>query len=332
LFNLSSSIKKVKKKGPFVSLRRPVRLSGPEAAIEKDLLSLDSLSLAEVETLFARCRSLPSVSNSVLESRQRLYWASLFLEPSTRTRISFDMAVHEAGAQLISLDPERSSLKKNETLIDTFLNLEAMGVHGLIVRTTDQDSFFSAASKTSMRILNAGSGATEHPTQALLDAYTLTERFGSVSQLKIGYIGDVAHSRVARSGRALLSRMGAEVIVAGPSGFISEDWSSAQREVSELYSSCDAVILLRAQTERHGAQVADMSNYLNEFGLSEKRVKDLKPGAVVLHPGPCNRGVEIESSVLDMDRCLMMRQVKNGVKIRTALISMYSEPYRSQKS
>ncbi len=253
------------------------------------------------------------------------YWATVFLEPSTRTRLSFEIAIHAAHAKALTLDPEHSSLKKNESLLDTFLNLKAMGIHGAVVRTADHEALLHAAAKTDLRILNAGSGTLEHPTQALLDAVTLIQQFGEIHGLSIGYVGDVAHSRVARSGRNLFQRLGARVIAAGPKDFFSDDWMKAQRSIDELYDTCDAVIALRTQSERHGVPTSGQNEFLSRYGVTTQRLSQMKPRAVVLHPGPCNRGVEIHEEVLSDPRCLMFKQVQNGVRVRTYLIEKFSQ-------
>lgn len=199
-----------------------------------------------------------------------------------------------------------------------------MGVHGAVVRTSDHESLISAASLTELCILNAGSGIEEHPTQALLDALTLMQRFGNLSGLRLGYVGDVAHSRVARSGRALLQRLGVQILAAGPNDFVSDDWKNSRVEADELYRTCDAVIALRVQKERHTTGIQTGADFLETFGVSTKRLEQMKPSAVVLHPGPCNRGVEIDDAVVSHPRCLMFQQVKNGVRVRTEVIQRFS--------
>lgn len=265
------------------------------------------------------------------QSQPHFYWATVFLEPSTRTRLSFEIAIHEAGCKILTLDPDQSSLKKDESLLDTFLNLQAMGVHGAVVRTTDHDSLLGATTQTSLRVLNAGSGIHEHPTQALLDAVTLMQRFGAVQGLRIGYVGDVAHSRVARSGRDLFRRLGAQVLAAGPDDFVSSDWKECRVDTDELYSTCDAVIALRVQKERHIDGIQAAADFLETFGVSIRRLEQMKSSAVVLHPGPCNRGIEIDSAVVSHPRCLMFQQVQNGVRVRTQLIQQFSNSLEVQK-
>ncbi len=250
---------------------------------------------------------------------------NLFFESSTRTRISFDLAERRLSADVVQFTSESSSVKKGETLRDTARNLEAMKIDIVVVRhsAAGVPKFLSEVLKAN--VVNAGDGAHEHPTQALLDMYTLRERFGSLEGLKVCILGDIAHSRVARSNIHGLLTMGAKVSVCGPRTLIPRGIEQMGVEVhhdlDEALKDVDAINVLRIQLERmEKAYFPSIREYHNVYGLTTERLAKAKKTAVVLHPGPINRDVELSADVADGERSLILRQVLNGVAVRMAVL------------
>jgi len=251
--------------------------------------------------------------------------ATLFFEPSTRTRLSFEKAAKTLSADTISFTPTTSSLTKGESLKDTVLTVQALGVDLMVVRHSATGAPWRVAEWVSVPVVNGGDGAHQHPTQALLDALTLRQRFGTLDGLRIGIVGDIRHSRVARSGVHAFSTLGAEVTLIAPPTLLpihTEGWpASSTSEFDDVLTELDAVYLLRVQTERGGASVfPSLAEYTARFGLTAERFGRLKPDAVVLHPGPMIRGVEIAAVVADDPRSLVLDQVRNGVAARMAVL------------
>lgn len=255
----------------------------------------------------------------------------LFFEPSTRTRVSFEYATHRLGGHSVFLGRKDSSIQKGETVLDTGRNLVAMGFDGLILRHEDRHLPYAMAERLDVPIINAGNGTGEHPTQALLDGLTLLRHFdrkgGDLSGLNVTIIGDVVHSRVARSDVRLLNALGAQVTVAGPSMFLpktGEDGWEARRVTrrEEALEGADAVIMLRVQTERIHGDVIDTNQFIRDWGLDQAIVEeDMEPHAVIMHPGPVIRGVELTGSVADGERSLILDQVSYGVAVRQAVLA-----------
>ncbi len=245
--------------------------------------------------------------------------ANLFFEPSTRTRLSFDLAAKRLGAEVITFNPGTSSTTKGESLRDTVLTVSAIGADIMVVRHNLEGVPTAAAEWTGKPVVNAGDGTNEHPTQALLDAVTLKRHFGEVTGLTIGIVGDVAHSRVANSLIHLLPSLGADLVVAGPEEWLpSTDLVEKSTSLETLLPDLDVVYLLRVQTERGGVITED---YVNDFRLDERRASMLRDRAIVMHPGPMNRGVEIDDAVADSPRAKMNEQVRNGVPTRMAVFA-----------
>jgi len=254
----------------------------------------------------------------------------LFFEPSTRTRVSFEYATDMLGGYSLFLSEKDSSVKKGETVRDTVRNLVAMGFDGMVIRHNDRHLPFTLADSLDVSIINAGNGSGEHPTQALVDALTLSRTFGrpnaDLSGKKVAIIGDVVHSRVARSDVYALTRLGADVVVAGPSMLLpnddSDEWE-AERVTSrkEALQGADAVIMLRVQTERIHGDVIDTNSFIRDWGIDQRVVEEeMESDAVILHPGPVIRGVELTGSVADGPRSLILDQVTNGVAVRQAVL------------
>ncbi len=251
--------------------------------------------------------------------------ATMFFEPSTRTKLSFEKAAKALSADIMSFSPSTSSLSKGESLKDTVLTVQAMGTDAMVVRHTATGAPWRVAEWVDQPVLNAGDGAHQHPTQALLDALTIRQRFGTLDGLRIGVVGDIRHSRVARSDVFAFNTLGAEVTMVAPKTLLpiqTDGWPAQTTEdLDEVLTELDVVYLLRVQAERGGASVfPSLSEYTTRYGMTVQRFSRLKPDTVVLHPGPMNRGVEIAAEVADDDRSLILQQVANGVAVRMAVL------------
>jgi aspartate carbamoyltransferase catalytic subunit len=289
-----------------------------------DILSIDSLSDAQIADILGR-GELYFSGNRGRRSSERLNGRiifNLFYENSTRTAMSFATAAYRLGASAIALSVEHSSIKKGETLEDTARTLNAMHPDALVIRHRENGAPAAVASIMDAPVLNAGDGTNEHPTQALLDAATIRQRFGRIEGLKIAICGDIRHSRVARSNAKLLPRLGAEVRLAGPTALMPE--GIPRLSVDEAIGGADVVMMLRVQRERLEEDLGDgPGEYLSRYGLTAERLATASPKAVVMHPGPMNRGVEIEDQVADdPERSLITLQVEMGVAVRMACLEM----------
>jgi aspartate carbamoyltransferase catalytic subunit len=286
-----------------------------------DILSIDALSDGEIAEILERSAQF-FAGNRGRRSAERLHGKivfNLFYENSTRTAMSFATAAHRLGASAISLSVERSSIQKGETLEDTARTLNAMRPDALVIRHRENGAPAAVALIVDAPVLNAGDGTNEHPTQALLDAATIRQRLGRIEGLKVAICGDIRHSRVARSNAKLLPRLGAEVRLAGPPGLAPDGMS-----VDEAIAGADVVMMLRVQRERLEEDLGDApGEYLARYGLTRERLATASESAVVMHPGPMNRGVEIDPSVADdPDRSLIALQVEMGVAIRMACLEL----------
>jgi aspartate carbamoyltransferase catalytic subunit len=285
-----------------------------------DLLSIDSLSDGQIAILLDAAQLFSEASGSSDRLAGKVVF-NCFYESSTRTAMSFAVAATRLGAQALTLSVEHSSVKKGETLADTAVTLDAMGPDAIVLRHRDNGAPAAVAALVSCPVINAGDGTHEHPTQALLDALTLRQQFGRVEGLKVAIVGDIRHSRVARSNARLLGRLGAEVRLAGPPMLLPDDLPGG--DIEEAIAGADAVMMLRVQRERLDDELGDApGEYLNRYGLTEERLALAAPHAVVLHPGPMNRGVEIADTVADCSRSMIRRQVANGVAVRMAVLEL----------
>jgi aspartate carbamoyltransferase catalytic subunit len=289
-----------------------------------DLLSIDSLSDAEIADILDRAE-LYFTGNRGRRSNERLHGRivfNLFYENSTRTAMSFATAAHRLGASAISMSVERSSVAKGETLEDTARTLNAMRPDALVIRHRENGAPAAVALIVDAPVINAGDGTNEHPTQALLDAATLRQRLGRVEGVKVAICGDIRHSRVARSNAKLLSRLGAEVRLAGPPELMPD--GVPPLSIDEAIAGADVVMMLRVQRERLEAELGDgPGEYLARYGLTAERLATAAPAAIVMHPGPMNRGVEIEDRIADdPERSLITLQVEMGVAVRMACLEM----------
>ena len=251
--------------------------------------------------------------------------ATMFFEPSTRTRMSFEKAAKALSADTVSFSPGTSSLSKGESLKDTALTIHAMGVDLMVVRHKATGAPWRLAEWLDIPIVNGGDGAHQHPTQALLDCLTIKQRFGSLEGLTIAIVGDIRHSRVARSNIFAMATLGAKVILVGPPTLLPIDpdaWPvTVSHDLDAVLDELDVVYLLRVQTERGGGSVfPSLSEYTARYGMTSERFARLRSDAVVMHPGPMNRGVEIGHDVADDERSLVLAQVTNGVAARMAVL------------
>jgi aspartate carbamoyltransferase catalytic subunit len=294
----------------------------------KHFLTTQGLGREELEGLLAEAEEFVDVLGRPIPKVPALRGktvATMFFEASTRTRLSFEKAAKALSADTMSFSPGTSALSKGESLKDTVQTIRAMGADLVVVRHKATGAPWRIASWVDVPIVNGGDGAHQHPTQALLDSLTLLQRFGTLDGVRIGIVGDVRHSRVARSDVFAFSTLGAEVTLVAPPTLLPVDsngWPvQAAHDLDDVLPGLDAVYLLRVQAERGGASVfPSLPEYVRRFGMTRERFAALKPDAVVLHPGPMNRGVEIADSVADDPRSLVLDQVANGVAVRMAVL------------
>lgn len=294
----------------------------------KHLLGLEELSRDEINIILSTARSF---KETITRSRKKVpalrgkTIVNLFLEPSTRTRVAFEVAAKRLSADVVTVQGSTSSRVKGETLKDTALNIEALSADMIIMRHSAAGAHKYLSNVVDVPIINAGDGAHEHPTQGLLDVFTMLEHLGSLEGKKVTILGDILFSRVARSNIWALTKLGAEVTLAGPSTLVPERFRNLGVNVChDLKSSltdADVVMLLRIQHERQtSTHFPSLGEYTALFGLNKNRMDWLKPDALIMHPGPINRGVEIDSDLADSDRSVILDQVTNGIAVRMAVI------------
>lgn len=292
------------------------------------LLGIRDLNLTDIETIFKTADAFKEVINRPIKkvpSLRDITLANVFFENSTRTRLSFELAAKRLSADVVNFTAANSSVKKGETLIDTVNNILAMKVDMVVLRHTSPGAALFLSQHTSAKIINAGDGTHEHPTQALLDAYTIREKLGTLRGKKVAIIGDILHSRVALSNIYCLQKLGADVMVCGPSTLIPKQIHHLNVKVSnnlrEALLWCDVANMLRIQLERQEAEYfPSLRDYTLNFGLNQTLLNSLDKEIVLLHPGPINRGVEITSEVAESSNSLILNQVENGVAVRMAVI------------
>lgn len=299
----------------------------------QNLLAASDLDASQIRFILAVAKNFaPHASKGeIIPLLQGQTVVNLFFENSTRTRTSFELATRRLGGGTINFAAATSSVSKGETLIDTARNIEAMKAHCLVVRHASAGSPQYLASKVSLPVINAGDGFHEHPTQALLDAYTMEEKLGSVAGKRVVILGDIAHSRVARSNIQVLRKLGASVAVCGPPTLLPPSPKTLGVDHAyrpeELLPEADVVMCLRIQLERQNRmQMPSANEYTQFWGLSRDRAKILKKSAIILHPGPINRGVEVDPEVADGPRSVILDQVFNGVIVRMAILSAICNP------
>jgi aspartate carbamoyltransferase catalytic subunit len=295
---------------------------------KKHLLDVESLTADEILTMLDTARAFKAVGERAIKKVPALRGktvVNLFVEPSTRTRISFELAEQRLSADIINFSAEASSFKKGETLKDTALNLQALNADFIVIRHGASGAPHFLARVIGARIINAGDGAHEHPTQALLDAFTIRERKGKIAGLNVTILGDILYSRVARSNIWALTKLGASVTLCGPSTLVPKTFEKmgcrVTYNVEDALREADIIHLLRIQHERQRKTMfPGIGEYTQLFGLNKARLAKTKPEALIMHPGPINRGVEIDSEIADCDRSLILEQVTNGLAVRMAVL------------
>ena len=283
----------------------------------KGLLTLKSLSNEQIHDILTYAISL---KEGLEVSYQGKKFSTLFFENSTRTHYSFVAAMMNLGIKVIDVNVTGSSVNKGESLYDTVKTFEALGVDGVVIRHC-QDEYFKELEGINIPIFNGGDGKTNHPTQSLLDLMTIYEEYGHFEGLKCCIIGDISHSRVAHTNITVMQQLGMDVYVSGPEEF--NDNSAPYLTIDEAIKTCDVIMLLRVQFERHSENMS-MNNeeYHEKFGLTLERVSKMKDNAIIMHPAPVNRGVEIASDVVECEKSRIFKQMTNGVYVRMAVISM----------
>ncbi len=305
----------------------------------KDLLGMEQLSVDDINIILRTAESLKEISQRDIKKVPTLRGKTIvhfFHEPSTRTKTSFEIAAKRLSADTVSLSSSGSSMLKGETLIDTAKNLQAMNPDIIVLRHSSSGAPHLLANRISASIINAGDGANEHPSQALLDMLTIKEKKGKIEGLKVVIIGDIAHSRVARSNIIGLKKMGAEVTISGPPTMIPHNVEAFDVEVindpSEAIINKDVIMILRIQLERQSKTLfPSLREYTNFFGINEKTLRKAKEEAIIMHPGPINRGVELSSQVADSPCSVILDQVSNGVAVRMALLYLLIGGARSEE-
>jgi aspartate carbamoyltransferase catalytic subunit len=279
----------------------------------------DLLSLIDRGQFFFLHQHQPDKINHLLKDK---VFANVFYEPSTRTRCSFEMAVKRLGGEVINFVPENSSVKKGETVYDTLKTLESLGVDGIIFRHADDHILEQLQPHLKTPLINAGAGKHEHPTQGLLDLLTLQQEFGKLEGLKVAVCGDIKHSRVAGSLMVAAKKFGMHIYLCGPDSLLPQVSDQFIRKASfdEVLPHVDAVMMLRIQLERHEGLELDAGSYHHQFGMNQRRLDLMQKHAIILHPGPFNRGVEISDEMVEHKQSRIFKQMTNGVAARMAVL------------
>ena len=283
----------------------------------KNLLRLQDLSIEEINNILDLAQSIknkeitPLVENKII--------ANLFFEPSTRTHYSFATAEARLGCKTIDFSPNSSSMKKGETFYDTIKTFESFGVDGLVIRDAKNQWYKELIDKIKVPIINAGDGSADHPTQTLLDLLTIKQEFGKFEGLKVLVVGDISHSRVAHSNILNMRRLGMEVLVSAPDIFKDNQYNYV--DFDEYISKVDVINMLRIQNERLEKDCKyNVQQYNKEFGLNNERLRKMKPNAIIIHPAPFNRNVEINDDVVESKPSRIFKQISNGVYVRMAVL------------
>ncbi|MFN3409511.1 MAG: aspartate carbamoyltransferase catalytic subunit [Limisphaerales bacterium] len=292
------------------------------------LLDIESLTAEEITTVLDTATAFKAVGERAIKKVPALRGktvVNLFIEPSTRTRTSFELSEQRLSADIINFTAEASSLKKGETLKDTAKNLEAMNVDFIVIRHSASGAPHFLARVLKAHVINAGDGAHEHPTQALLDTFTVREHKGRIAGLNVTILGDILYSRVARSNIWALLKLGAHVTLCGPSTLVPKTFEQmgcrVTHNVEDAIREADVINLLRIQHERQRKTMfPSLNEYTRLFGLTADRLRRTKPDVLIMHPGPINRGVEIDSDIADGERSVILQQVTNGLAVRMAVL------------
>jgi aspartate carbamoyltransferase catalytic subunit len=291
----------------------------------KHLIGMKEWSKQQIEALLVRANEWANRPKEQADTLAGRFVANLFFEPSTRTRFSFEVAQKRLGAHVLNFTAEASSTTKGETIYDTLRTLESMGVEAAVIRTSQNGLFDELKDRVGLHLVNAGEGTNEHPTQCLLDLLTMKQQFGRIAGLRVAIIGDLRHSRVLGSHLHALPKLGAELVLSGPPSMMraAEEIPAGVNvmDIDEAIQTADVVMMLRVQLERHAEAIFESAEaYHQAYGLTLERAALMKPGAVIMHPAPFNRGVEIHGDLVECDKSLIFRQVTNGVAVRMAVL------------
>ncbi len=294
----------------------------------KDLLGLDELSADEIRLILDTAKAFKGVGERSMKKVPALRGKTMvnfFVEPSTRTRTSFELAAMRLSADVINIAVSASSLQKGETLKDTALNFQALRADIIVLRHSSAGAAHFLSKRLEASVINAGDGAHEHPTQGLLDIFTMREKCGKIEGLNVSIVGDILFSRVARSNILGLVKLGANVTLVGPTTLVPAEFAKMGvrivHKLDEVLETTDVINLLRIQHERQRKEYfPGLGEYISLFGLTKARAARLKPDCVIMHPGPINRGVEIDSDVADGERSVILEQVTNGLAVRMAVL------------
>ncbi|WP_347550411.1 aspartate carbamoyltransferase catalytic subunit [Pseudalkalibacillus hwajinpoensis] len=291
----------------------------------KHLLDMTSLTLNEIQEILQQAERFRNGKQK--ESNNPVFVANLFFEPSTRTRFSFEVAEKRLGYEVLNFETSSSSVQKGESLYDTIKTLESVGASAVVVRHQNERYFESLLDRTSLSIINAGDGCGHHPTQSLLDLLTIRQEFKQFEGLNVVIAGDIRHSRVARSNAHVLKRLGVNVVFSGPPEWQDDTLSEfPYLPMDDAVEFADVLMLLRIQNERHTAKSNAHSTYLESYGLTIEREKRMQKHSIIMHPAPVNRGVEIDTSLVECDRSRIFKQMENGVYVRMACLKLVLQP------
>jgi len=300
---------------------------------KKDLVGLYELSKEEIGLILDTASSFKEISTREIKKVPALRGKTvlnLFYEPSTRTRVSFEVAAKRLSADVINISAVDSSVKKGETIIDTGRNIQALKADIIVIRHNSSGAAAMLARHVDISVVNAGDGWHEHPTQALLDMFTLKEKLGKISGINVAIVGDIAHSRVARSNIWGLTKLGAKVTVCAPAMLIppgiEKMGAKVSHNIDDALKDADAVNVLRMQFERdEGGAFPDQLEYFKKFGITKERLAKIKKDIIVMHPGPINRGIEMSSEVADGANSVILEQVTNGIAVRMAVLFLVAQ-------
>ena len=298
----------------------------------KDILGTRNLSIEEINLIFDTANKFKEVLSRPIKkvpSLRHLTVANIFFENSTRTKLSFELAQKRLSADVINFSSSVSSVKKGESLLDTINNILVMKVDMIVMRHPNPGATHFVANNINIPVINAGDGTNEHPTQALLDSFSIIEKLGSIKNKKIAIIGDISHSRVAISNIHLLKKLGAQIMLCGPTTlmpkYIKDMGVSVGNNVREALEWCDVANILRIQLERQNEKYfPSIREYSLYYGINKKLLDSIKKDVIIMHPGPINRGVEISSDVADSNKSIILDQVENGVAVRMAIMYLLS--------
>jgi aspartate carbamoyltransferase catalytic subunit len=284
------------------------------------MLTTTDLTVEKINSLLKTADEFSK--GKMLKAKDDIYVSNLFFEDSTRTKTSFDIAERRLGLNVVPFDVTSSSVNKGESLYDTVKTLQSLGVNLVVIRH-HQDKYYDDLKNIDIPVINGGDGSGHHPSQTLLDLMTIQQEFGKFKGLKVGIVGDVKHSRVANSNAEALRKLGAKVFFSGPEKWFDEGTiiNGTYQSIDDLVREVDVLMLLRIQHERHGEKMKiSLESYHKKFGLTKEREKVMKKEAIIMHPAPINRGVEIDSELVEGDRSRIFKQMENGVFARMAIL------------